>query len=97
MNDPKDEKQSDGIVATEAQEAELVGDGDLDEVEGGWSFLSTSSTSTVKVRVSTQFATNYGGGSPDSIDDLSDDSVIDDTKFLRVRPGRIGPSTFGGG
>ncbi|MEM1159457.1 MAG: hypothetical protein AAGJ28_00865 [Pseudomonadota bacterium] len=97
MSDPKDPQNpdpKDKIVARPEGEPEVLGDSDLDEVDGGmpkpgihpkWSFTSTN-TSTFDVSIGN-----------DTINASGTEDVIgkEDINMLRVRPGRFG-NPFGG-
>ncbi|MEM0988672.1 MAG: hypothetical protein AAGK00_07305 [Pseudomonadota bacterium] len=87
---------------------EHLSDEQLEGADGGWSWSMSQSlkTSSVKIPGGDQFdvgidpdTINATGGKDSLTIDAkgSGDLTGESTKFLRVRPGRIGPSTFGGG
>lgn len=91
MSDPKDKKPADNIVAAEGQDPEIIGDEDLEQAEGGWGFLNTSFSTTKTFTVpGVNAETITANNTEDSIIEI-DQASSGGEKFLRWRPGRIGP------
>ncbi|MEM7684402.1 MAG: hypothetical protein AAF293_06225 [Pseudomonadota bacterium] len=87
MSDTKKNPEQD-IVASAEDQPEIIGDENLGDVDGGWSWgSSTLSTTTTNVVMS-------GGSTMLKIDgiDEQNDGLVDsmDANMLRTRPGRIG-------
>lgn len=89
MSDTKKDQNED-IVASAEDAPEIIGDQNLEDAAGGWSWGGSLSTSNVAMSggttmVNTNINLNTADGST-----VEDTLQTTDTSFLRTRPGRVG-------
>ena len=87
----KDTDQRKDIVTSAEDEPQVIADEALEDANGGWSFMTTttSTTNVVMSGGSTMVNTDLN---PNTADQATTDDVIrpQDTTMLRTRPGRFG-------
>lgn len=92
MSDPKNPEDKD-IVAKADDEPQVLSDEQLEDADGGFSF---SFTPKQTISVDASFNSDQIVGNTADAGQISDKLELGDSKFLRTRPGRIGPIFSGG-